>query len=530
MALTLSHEHIKKGLNSWANYIRFQKTEHLQVLLKLRQKTVAVFAGNRGGKTSNIAYQYVMRLLGIHPMGYRNKLMRKVRCMSSSLPENSEADEQDNAQYVELKKLIPPELIEKDITARSSTMVVKRPEGLNTRKTVFEFRSSKQELQDLGKIDLSSLWHDEETPKDRRGECVMRLISEDGDEFFSLTATNPYSYTYDDLFANASVIYRTKTITDKFGGEKFEEKHTGRSIACLFMATDDNPTLTKEAIDRIFEDITDPDELAVRRYAVFRQISGRIHKSYDPGICYIDFNKYFPDGVPYRWLHGRGIDYHESRTPWSVGWVSASPEDEWFLWNEFHPAIDGPKSYSTYDIAMSIARKSGDYIYTVNLIDPLANKKQPNTNTSVTDDLNRYFEQIRKETGIGTSCYWTGWDTKGTKGRDEIAKRFKNAARCGKPFNNVTKEHGMAKRLPTMWICNSCPQTNKSLINWRFQEFITSATKAVNDPKPTPQQKFSHDAMVLECIAKSRIMLNASHMINSPPKQEQVRHRSVTGR
>jgi len=451
--------------------------------------------------------------------------------MSSSLPENSDQDEQDNAQYVELKKLIPYELIEKDITARSSTMVVRRPLGLSTPKTVFEFRSSKQELQDLGKIDLSSLWHDEETPKDRRGECVMRLISEDGDEFFSLTATNPYTYTFDEIFNNASLVYKTNTITDKFGGEKFELRDTGRDIACMFMATDDNPTLTKEAVDRIFEDITDPDELAVRRYAVFRAVSGRIHKSYNPQYCYIDLNRTFPDGIPYRWVHARGIDYHESRTPWSIGWLSASPEDEWFLWQEFHPGIDGPSAYSTYDISKAILRKSGDYIYTVNLIDPLANKTQANTNTSVTQDMNRYFQQIREETGLGTTTYWQGWDTKGTKGRDEVGKRFKNAVRCGKPFNNTYREHGTTRRLPTLWICNACPETNKSLINWRYQEYITSMTRAVNDPKPTPQKKWSHDNMVIEGLAKDRRLLNAASMIHNPPKQ-MVRggHRSVTGR
>jgi len=240
--------------------------------------------------------------------------------MSSSLPESGDQDEQDNAQYVELKKLLPAELVEHDVTARSATMVVKRPVGLSSPKTVFEFRSSKQEMQDLGKIDLSSLWHDEETPKDKRGECVMRLLSEDGDEFFSLTATNPYTYTYDEIFNQASLIYRTKTITDKFGGEKYEKKKTGRSIACMFMATDDNPILDKDVVDRIFEDITDPDELAVRRYAVFKQVSGRIFKTYDPSICYIDFNKYFPSCIPSRWVHARGIDYHESRLPWSVGY------------------------------------------------------------------------------------------------------------------------------------------------------------------------------------------------------------------
>jgi len=29
----------------------------------------------------------------------------------------------------------------------------------------------------------------------------------------------------------------------------------------------------------------------------------RVHKAYNPQIHYIPFNKYFPDNVPYEWLH-----------------------------------------------------------------------------------------------------------------------------------------------------------------------------------------------------------------------------------
>lgn len=296
------------------------------------------------------------------------------------------------------------------------------------------------------------------------------------------------------------------------------------------MATDDNPILDKNTIDRIFEDIIDPDELILRRYGVFRAISGRIYKTYNPMICYTDFDKFFPDGVPYRWVHARGIDYHESRTPWSIGWVSASPEDEWFLWQEFHPAIDGPHAYNTYDIAQAMARKSGDYYYNVNLIDPLANKKQANTLFSTTDDLNRYFNQILQERGIGTPAWWEGWDTKGKKGRDEISKRFKNSVRCGRPFNNVVKEHGKTRRLPTLWISNKCPRFNKSLINWTYGEYVTTNTKAVNDPKDVPQQKNSHDCMVLEALAKDARLLYAAHMINNPPRQAVRKVISIAGR
>jgi len=234
--------------------------------------------------------------------------------------------------------------------------------------------------------------------------------------------------------------------------------------------------------------------------------------------------------IPYQWVHCIGIDYHESRIPWSIGWMSCSPDDEWFLWQEAHPAIDGSNAYNTYEIAKLILRKSDDYIYSVCLIDPLANKKQPNTGTSATEDLNRYIHEIRRDTGIGTDMYFEGWDTKGTHGRDEISKRFKNAVRCGRPFNNLVRENNKFRRLPTLWISHDCPRFHKSILNWCYGEYVTASVKAVNDPKPDPQQKNSHDNMVLEALAKDPRILNASHLINNPPSQARGRNRSITGR
>jgi hypothetical protein len=73
--------------------------------------------------------------------------------------------------------------------------------------------------------------------------------------------------------------------------EEWPNKNT--RVGCVQMATDDNPTLDPETIDFIFEDITDPDELDLRRYGVFKQISGRVHKTYSPEVCYIDFGRLF---------------------------------------------------------------------------------------------------------------------------------------------------------------------------------------------------------------------------------------------
>ncbi len=234
--------------------------------------------------------------------------------------------------------------------------------------------------------------------------------------------------------------------------------------------------------------------------------------------------------IPYQWIHAIGIDYHESRIPWSIGWMACSPEDEWFLYQEFHPAIDGSNSYTTYDIAKTLLRKSGDYQFSVCLIDALANKKQANTGTSATEDLNRYLSELSREEGRRNTMYFEGWDTKGTTGRDEISKRFKNAARCGKPFNNMVKEKGRMRRLPTLWISHDCPKFNKSILNWCYGEYVTASVKAVNDPKPSPQQKNSHDNMVLECLAKDIRLLRAADLISNPPRQAMGRNRSITGR
>jgi hypothetical protein len=502
-------------------------TPHLTALMAMDYDVIGNFSGNQGGKTWDFAYMYFLRTMGIHPINRLNYLARKIRCVSPSLPIAGGNDEQDNTQYLELKKMIPPELIEKDITARSQLLVVRRPDGS---KTIFDFKSHSQELQVFGRIQLSSCWHDEETPQDKRDECKMRLLAEGGDELFSLTPTNALTYTYNEIWLRAEEIYRTPIIQKKFNLPERSFQNKGSGIGCVQMASDDNPTLNKETIDFLFSHITDPDELAMRRYGIFKQMTGRIHKTYDPGSCYIDFNKIFDNGIPHNWMFAIGIDYHESRIPWSIGWVACSPENEWFLFQEAHPAIDGSNAYNTYEIAKLILRKSGDYRYSVSLIDPLAAHKQPNTGTSPKDDLNRHIATIRRDEGIGNDMYFEGWDTKGKHGRNEISMRFKNSARCGKPFNNIVKENGKITRLPTLWISHDCPQFNKSILTWCYGEHVSSNVKAVNDRKQVPQQKNSHDNMVLEALGKDVRLVNSSFLINNPPRQAMGRNRSITGR
>ena len=513
----------KEVIDFYKKFVLGKLTPQLKRLLSCEHKIVGIFGGNQSGKTYSPAYSYFMRVQGIHPLEDKNRLAKHIRCLCSSLPEGADEEAEHAAQYVELKRIFPSEQIEQDITARKRNLIVRSP---THGKSYFEFISTKQELQSTGGVQRDSLWCDEEPPSNYRDESRMRLLAQDGDEVISLTPTNGLSYLYDDVWLKASVIYRTPIISERFSLPE-EEIHKDRDpeIACIQMATDDNPTLRPDTIDRIFEGVDDPDDVAIRRYGVFKQISGRIHKAYDTQTQFVDYDRYFPDGIPYEWFHSRGIDYHESRIPWSVGWISASPQDEWFLWQEFHPNTDGSHALNTYEIARHIARNSGDYYYKINLIDPLAQKKQPNTLMSVVDDLNRHFKQLRTEEGIGTRTYWQSWDTKDTKGRDEVRKRFKNASICGKPFNNKTRKHGRDKYLPTLWVCNTAPHFHKSIQRWSYDEFKTAQTKQINDPKPTPQPKFSHDPMTIECLAKSEHLRRAAERLRRTGGERDYGHR-----
>ena len=279
---------------------------------------------------------------------------------------------------------------------------------------------------------------------------------------------------------------------------EYEERNNGTGIAVLMAATDDNPTLDAETIENMYNKYADEDVIDIRRYGLFKQISGIVFKNFDFNTHVIDFDKYFPTGVPYEWLHARGIDYHQEN-PWAVGWCVLSPQNEMFIYDELYPS---PEKTVTLDIARMIAFRSKDYKFWLNLIDPLADNKQNNTGLSTLDDLNRIFYELRRE-GIGTGGFWQTWDTKSTYGRDELKLRFKNSRLVGRPFNNMTKKDGQEIYLPTIWISRHCKNTIEHIRNWRREQHINRNVLVYRDPKDKLQERYSHFCMVYECILKS---------------------------
>ena len=341
---------------------------------------------------------------------------------------------------------------------------------------------------------------DEEPPYPFWSEQLPRLLAADGWVMLALTPANYISWTYSELFERASAYYRSETIAKRFGLKKVEIVKEDNAIAVIQAATDDNATLRPDVVERLFESYDDEDVVAIRRYGIFKQVSGRIFKDFSK-IHIIEEQEYFPEGINPEWFHARGCDYH-GRNPWAIGWAALSDNDEMFVYDEMAPS---PEKFTTDAIARAVAENSGDYRYKLNLVDPLiksANgKDSPRPEWSVLDDFNGAFSRLR-QAGVGTGGLWEVWDTKSERGRDAVKVRLKNSIICGKPFNNIQYKEGARVVLPTIWFFSKCKNFTNSLRGWAYSEWSNTGMNHSKEAKDAPEQKNSHFCMVLEGLLK----------------------------
>lgn len=440
----------------------------------------AIIKGNQGGGTVTSMMDAALRLLGIHPVEKRNRLSDPIRCVSKCLPKNDEDEE--NQQYVEFMRLFPTDFVKKDLTSRNHHVIIRDAKGGADKK--IEFLSKKQELDAFMSVQRSAYYQDEEIDRIKWDECLTRMLipgskKSGGDTTLTLTPVRGLDWTYDSIWRRASKIMRSRTICKKYGLPEIENKEIDSGIEIFCWAADDNPIMDEFTLKRHFskwED--DDDELAMRRYGVFRQVSGRIYKSFDEAVHKISWDKCWDANTFRYYWHFRVIDYHP-RKPWYVSWVAATPTHEWFVWNELIATHDHMTDIDLRDQIKSESLLDEDDEFTrVTLIDPLAKVKQPNTGFSVFDDITMGEHGLRK-------C--TSADTKNEQGRMNILTRLKNSLSCGVPGNNLDKHNPPDIRFgyykPTLWFFDTCKGHIEHFRNWRLVDWRQEHVKAVKTVK-----------------------------------------------
>jgi len=460
-------------INDLAGLCSFKRTWIIDRFLNCPARVLSWFTGNQFGKTSVVAWQYVLRIYGYHPTKEKNlkptDAIRTFRFCSQTLPNDPTGGEVKNTQYPAFKRYLPKYLVKGDITIRKPVITIADPQGGPD--IYVEFVSFNQEIQATAGVQRKSVWIDESCSQQFYEEQIQRLLAADGDLIYTLTPAEFMGWEFDELYSRAKYYVRThyvrNRVKERYGKEtksSYETTENPTDIVVFQASTYDNPSLSKKVIDSWDANIDDQDIIDIRRYGIFRQVTGQIFKEFDPTIHIISEDKYFPDGLLHAWLHVRGIDYHE-RNAWACTWLALSSENECFVYQEYSPS---PEKMVTLEIARNVAYRSKDYKYPLNLIDPLSAKKLPNTGSTTLDDLNRLFHEFKRE-GIGTGGFWQTWDTKATVGRERFKERLRNSRLCGRPFNNRVIKGDHVTHLPTIWFLDTCRETIASVKNWRWE-------------------------------------------------------------
>lgn len=462
--------------------------------------TRVIITGNQAGKTATAMMDASLRLLGIHPVKKRNNITKPIRCISKCLPKSDEADE-ENAQYTEFKMRFPHDMIRKDVTARSPMVILNDIHSIEKK---IEFLSKNMDIDALMSVQRSAYYQDEEIEKVKFDESQMRMLSTGGDTTITLTPVKGMDWTYDNIWKKARNIYRSETIQKRFNLPEHEYNKSGRDIDIFCWATDDNPILRVEDVDRIMSEVgadDDDDTMAMRRYGVFRQISGRMYKKFDPVIHSISYDTYYKEEVFRNYWHYRIIDFHPTK-PWYISFVAISPQQEWFVWNEMILKHD---NYTTRELREMIKEQSmlpEDHEFNRRtIIDPLATIKQAvregeQRGYSIKEDLERGLHGLRRVESA---------DTKNEQGRMNIKHRLNNAIKCQEPFNNTLIADGeepdprYGLYQPTLWILENCKGHIEHLKNWRTTDYKTDQAKAVHDDKRIIQ-KYSDFCRNLEFL------------------------------
>jgi len=518
----------------YEGFASFIPTDVFTTLMNARTQIVCLVTGNRFGKTKYIGRKIVYGLMGRSPIPYHNMMpatpYRVIRIGAFTLPSDKD-HEVRNTVYPAIKGQLPPTMIMRDkrgeaidITARDTTVTVLPSRG--GKPAYLEFVSYGQTVGSQAGVDRFLIDVDEVCPYSFYEESIARLALSNGQLLTGFTPVEA-DWMYGELYERARIIVRTEAVRNfmkKYMGQTVlpvERTDSLADICVIQAATDDNPVF-QILVDNKKQDIKDgrisradfpyetvseyldmrfayddPDTIAMRRFGIFRRITGAIYKQFQVMVHKIDEYKYFPQGIPHEWFLVRLCDYHQN-VPWAISWLALSPENECFAWEEMNPS---PLSTTTLDVCKEIVNLSGDYKFQFNLMDPLANETQSNTNKTVFDDFNKHFRAMKAE-GMGTGGYWEPWDTKGKTGQDRVRERLINSLICGKPFNNLQIRDGKEVRLPTFWVFSRCTQTIASLKNWRQDTWANPDDVLTKDEKDKPEQKWSHFNKCLEAAMK----------------------------
>lgn len=267
-----------------------------------------LIGGNRAGKTVSGAAESVFRLRGNHP--YQRVPEVPVFGRGSAVDIEKGLN---SIMLPELRRWIPPSLLiggSWDDSYNKQARLLTLSNG-----SQMDFMTYEQEAEKHAGTSRDFIWFDEEPPQFIFNEDLLRLVDRNGKWWITMTPVLGMTWVY-------YTYYRPLV----------EEMSTGLNVRIFQGSSENNPHISKQALDIITEGLSEEEKQA-RRHGKFMAASGLIFPSFKEGVHTIaPINPHDIKTPIYACMD------HGLRVPTAWLWFTVDSESRIIVFHEYYQA------------------------------------------------------------------------------------------------------------------------------------------------------------------------------------------------
>jgi phage terminase large subunit-like protein len=269
-----------------------------------------------------------------------------------------------------------------------------------------EFMSQDQDLDKFAGSSRHFIHFDEECPKTIWQECLARLVDTDGDWWMSQTPVEGMEWIYEDVYLPA--------------------KEGTKDIGIVEASMEDNPSLSKAAIDRYMESLSEEERL-IRKNGQYIHLGGSVFPEFSPITHCIPRGQFKPSSS-HRIIRTMDSGY-TNPTAWL--WLAVDEDGSIVVFREHVQTKWNVAQHSEVvnSVTRQILKESGAELY-LTTGDPAIKQTKEHTGTSIQQEYQKH----------GINIYVDSIPTDRRIGLERIRQYFGTNPRTGKPFLMITDD------------------------------------------------------------------------------------------
>lgn len=228
-----------------------------------------------------------------------------------------------------------------------------------------EFMSQDQDLDKFAGSSRHFVHFDEECPKSVYQECIARLVDTNGVWWMSQTPVQGMEWIYDDIYLPA--------------------KEKKKKIGIVEATMQDNPTLSKEAIDRFMAELTE-EERQIRAKGQYVHLGGAVFPDFLPSTHCLEKGSFIPT-TQHRIIRTMDSGY-TNPTVWL--WLAVDEDNNVTVFKEHYAAKKTVAEHATIvnQITKDMQRDFGVKVW-LTTGDPAIKQTKEHTGTSILQEYQR---------------------------------------------------------------------------------------------------------------------------------------------